>query len=296
MKILVTGATGLIGSALVSHLRAAGQDVTILTRHPRGNERKWDPDANQINPRDLEGIDAVVNLAGESIATGRWTASKKKRILESRLSSTRLLVETFAKMPKPPKVLINASAIGYYGDREDEVLTEDSSSGRGFLAEVCRQWESAAEPASQLGTRVILLRTGIVLAKGGGALSKMMTPFKLGLGGVVGSGKQFMSWIAIDDLVRIIAFLLAESGLKGVFNAVGPTPATNRDFTKTLGQVLHRPTLLPLPGFAVMLLMGEMGQDLLLSSQRVLPLRLQKAGFSFIYSDLKKCLIELTNK
>lgn len=296
MRVVVTGATGLIGNALVSHLRETGHAVIKLVRHPsQDDERKWDPALNQIDLKDLEGIEAVVNLAGESIASGRWTASKKKRILESRLASTRLLVESFAKMPTPPNVLLNASAIGYYGDRGEEVLTEESSNGSGFLAEVCKQWEAAAEPASQLGMRVVFLRTGIVLAKEGGALAKMLTPFKFGLGGIVGSGQQFMSWIAIDDLVRIISFLLTETALQGAFNAVGPTPLTNREFTKTLGSVLHRPTLMPLPGFAVKLLLGEMGQELLLGSQRVLPVRLQKAGYSFIYSDLRQNLIKLTN-
>lgn len=296
MKILVTGATGLIGSSLVAHLRAAGHTVTKLVRHPRSeDERKWDPALRQIDVKDLEGIEGVVNLAGENIASGRWTNDKKRRLLESRLASTRLLVETFAKMSAPPKVLINASAIGYYGDRGDEVLNEESSSGSGFLAEVCRQWEATAEPASKLGTRVVFLRTGIVIAKEGGALAKMLFPFKWGLGGVVGSGQQYMSWIAIDDLVNIISFLLRESALNGPFNAVGPSPVTNKVFTKTLGEVLHRPTVMPLPAFAVTLLFGEMGQELLLSSQRVLPVRLQQAGYSFSYPDLRECLIKLTN-
>ncbi|MCE5315862.1 MAG: TIGR01777 family oxidoreductase [Parachlamydia sp.] len=294
MRVMVTGATGLVGSALVAHLRGAGHSVTKLVRHPHADdERKWDPAEGQINLKDLEGFEGIVNLAGESIASGRWTMSKKKRILESRISSTRILVETFAKMASPPAVLINASAIGYYGDRGEEPLTEESSSGDGFLADVCRQWEAAAEPASKLGMRVVALRTGIVLAKEGGALAKMIIPFKLGLGGVVASGSQYMSWIAIDDLVRIIAFLLTESSLKGAFNAVGPAPATNRDFTKTLGEVLHRPTFMPMPALAIKFLLGEMGQEMLLNSQKVLPERLQKAGYAFAYPDLNQALAHI---
>lgn len=293
MKILISGATGLIGSALEAFLKQAGHSVYRLVRHPlSSDDRRWDPSSGFLDSKDLEDIDAIVNLAGENIG-GRWKASKKKALIASRLQSTRLLVETFPKLNRLPKVFLNASAIGYYGDRGEEILSEESRSGSGFLADLCRQWEAAAAPAEKLGVRLVCLRIGIVLSREGGALRKMLTPFKMGLGGVIGTGRQYMSWIAIDDLVRIVDYALSHP-LHGAVNAVSPSPVTNREFTKTLGAVLHRPTVLPLPAFAVNLLLGEMGQELLLSSQRVLPDRLQQSGYVFLYPALQPALTHIS--
>ncbi len=292
MNVLVTGSRGLIGSALVSFLEASGHRVTKLIRskpRPGLAEVQWDPDAGRLDGSALEGLDGVLHLAGENIV-GRWTAKKKARIRESRINGTCLLAESLAGLARPPAVLVAASAIGYYGDRGDTVLKEESSSGEGFLAGVCRDWEAATKPAVQKGIRVVHLRIGLVLSRAGGALARMLPPFRLGVGGKIGSGNQYMSWIAIDDLVRVIAHVLAKVDLGGAVNTVAPNPITNLEFTRTLGRVLHRPTLFPMPAFALRLGFGEMGQELLLASQRVEPARLLATGFSFRFPVLEDAL------
>ena len=290
MKVLVTGSTGFIGSALVSALTAAGHQVTRLVRKLAGaGEVRWDPAAGAIDTGGLEGHDAVVHLAGENIA-GRWTAAKKQRIRESRVNGTRLLAEALAKLSRRPRALVCASAIGYYGDRGEEKLREGSPPGKGFLAEACVAWEAAAKPAADAGLRVVHLRIGVVLHPKGGALKQMLLPFKLGLGGVIGSGRQYMSWIALDDLIGIFQHALANDSLRGPANAVAPNPATNREFTKSLGQVLSRPTIFPMPAFAARLAFGEMADELLLASTRVEPARLAASGYSFAYPQLEATL------
>ena len=295
MNILVTGASGLIGSALVSALTAAGHGVTRLVRsQPKSGEKavRWDPMAGTIDPRAFEGVDAVVHLAGENIAA-RWTPAQKVKIRDSRVKGTQVLSEALARLASPPKVLVSASAIGYYGDRGTEILTEDSAPGAGFLAEVCRAWEAATEPARQHGMRVVRLRFGIVLSAAGGALPKMLPPFRLGLGGVLGSGQQYMSWIALDDAVGAIQHAVVTDALQGPVNAVAPQAVTNQEFTKTLGKVLGRPTVFPLPAFAARLMFGEMADELLLASARVQPAKLLASGFSFRYPELESALRHL---
>jgi uncharacterized protein (TIGR01777 family) len=292
-RIAVAGASGLVGEALVSLWTERGRDVVRLVRRsPRSaaSEVYWNPDSGEIDGPALEGIDAVVHLGGAGIAAGRWSAKQKTAILESRVASTRLLSNSLSEMNRPPHTFICASAIGYYGDRGDEVLTEKSPPGAGFLADVCKAWEAATEPARQAGLRVVNLRIGMVLSRHGGALKRMLPPFKTGFGGIVGSGRQYMSWIALSDLVRAIDFLLTADDAAGPVNAVAPQPVTNREFTRTLGRALRRPTLLPLPGFAVRLLFGEMGEALLLAGNRVQPARLTQAGFSFEYPCLEAAL------
>ena len=249
----------------------------------------WDPAKAYVDTTKLENKDAVVHLAGESIAE-RWTPKKKIRIQESRVRGTHLLCEALRQLEHPPKVLVSGSAIGYYGDRGDEVLREESPPGSGFLAEVCKQWEEATEPASRCGIRVAHLRTGIVLSAKGGALAKMLPPFRMGVGGKIGSGKQYMSWIAVDDHIAAIQHIIANPALQGPLNAVGANPVTNLEFTRTLGKVLSRPAIFPLPAFAVRLAFGEMGKELLLASQRVEPARLKSSGFSFRFPDLEAAL------
>jgi len=298
MNILVTGSSGLIGSSLVPFLTAGGHRVTRLVRsQPKPGEMaiRWDPDAGALDAKSLEGVEAVVHLAGESIAE-RWTAEKKRRILDSRVKGTRLLSDTLARLETPPKVLVCASAIGYYGDRGEEMLTEDSAAGSGFLAEVCRDWEGAAEPARIKGIRVVHLRFGMVLSPAGGALAKMLPPFRLGLGGPLGHGRQYVSWIAIDDAVGAIQHAINVEALQGPVNAVAPSAVTNQQFTKTLGKVLGRPTLLPMPAFAARLMFGEMADELLLASARVHPTKLLSTGYVFRYPDLEAALRHLLGK
>jgi uncharacterized protein (TIGR01777 family) len=256
----------------------------------------WDPAAGRIDAARLEGFDAVVHLAGEPIAEGRWNEAKKRRILESRVAGTRLLCETLARLSSPPRVLVCASAIGWYGDRGDETLTEDSAPGGGFLADVCRQWEAAADPARAKSIRVVHLRSGVVLTPAGGALNKMLTPFRMGVGGVVGSGSQWMSWIGLDDEIGAILHALVTESLSGPVNAVAPRPVTNREFTKTLGGVLGRPTVMPMPAFAARLVFGEVADALLLSSQRVQPARLEATGYRFRHPDLAGALAHLLGR
>ncbi len=293
MRILVTGASGLVGTALTNRLRDEGHEVLGLMRRKGtfpGVEVAWDPAKNTIEIEALEDLDGVVHLAGENIATGRWTPEKKRRILESRVLGTQLLCDALAHLNHLPKVLVSASAIGYYGDRGAEELTEDSVSGTGFLAEVCQAWESAAMLAETAGVRVVRLRTGVVLSSNGGALARMLPPFQWGLGGVIGDGNAYMSWIVLEDLLQIIQSALLLDTLHGPVNAVAPNPVTNREFTKALGNTLHRPTLFPLPAFAVRMLFGEMGREMLLASARVMPHRLMEAGFSFRYPSIEGAL------
>ena len=293
MKILLTGSSGLLGSALTPSLRASGHTVTRLVRpgtRPGPGQIVWDPAAGRLDPASIDGFDAVVHLAGENIAGARWTEERKRLLRDSRVRSTRLLAETLGKLSRAPLVLLSASAIGYYGDRGDEVLTEASAPGSGFLADVCRAWEDAAKPASDAGIRVVNLRFSVVLSAAGGALAKMLPPFKAGLGGPVGSGRQHMSWIALNDVVGAIQHALLTGSLAGPVNVVAPEPATNREFARTLGRVLRRPAFLPLPLFAVRFLFGEMGNDLLLASARVAPSRLEDSGYRFLYPELEGAL------
>lgn len=285
MRILVSGSSGLVGSALIPTLTAAGHDVVRLVRSKSANRSKelasWDPAKGQIDVSGLSDIDAVVHLAGESIASGRWNTERKARIRDSRIQGTRLLAETLAKLPAPPKVFVCASAIGFYGDRGDEVLSESSSPGTGFLADVCREWETACDPLQRSGTRVVNLRFGVVLSRQGGALKQMLLPFQMGAGGILGNGKQYMSVVSLKDAVGVIEFVLGNSGVAGPVNVVCPQPVTNYEYTKSLGKVLHRPTIFPVPGFAARLAFGEMADALLLSSSRVVPDRLLAAGYQF---------------
>ena len=292
MKILVSGSHGLVGTALTKSLETQGHEVFSLVRYlPRSqSEIEWNPERYSIAVASLEGFDGVVHLAGESIAEGRWTEDKKRRIRESRVKGTKLLSDALANLERPPKSLISASAIGFYGDRGDEVLTEESAPGNDFLANVCIEWEQATQQASERGIRVINARFGIILSKDGGALAKMLTPFRLGIGGRVGSGKQWMSWIALEDVVGGIEYTLASESLRGPVNFVAPNPVRNSEFTKALGKVLSRPTLFPIPEFGVRLAFGEMADALLLSSQRVEPQRLNKAGFQFKFAHLEVAL------
>jgi uncharacterized protein (TIGR01777 family) len=238
----------------------------------------------------MESLDAVVHLAGENIGAGPWTAKRKESILKSRVEGTRFLCETLASLKHPPKVLICSSAIGFYGNRGDEALTEESPVGQGFLSEVCKAWEDSTEAARQAGIRVVNVRTGIVLTTFGGALEKMLTPFQWGLGGTIGSGKQWMSWISLEDLIGIYHYLIHTDQLSGPLNATAPSPVTNKTFTKILGKVVGKPILFPLPAFMVKALFGEMGKSLLLEGQRVLPAKLTASGFSFLYPDLESAL------
>jgi len=299
MKVLLSGSSGLVGSALVPVLTGGGYEVVRLVRSqpgPETSEVRWDPETGSIDGAGLKGVDAAVHLAGESIAAGRWTAARKARILESRVRGTRLLAETLAGLEEPPKALVSASAVGYYGDRGEETLREESGSGSAFLSEVCRQWEAATEPAAAAGIRVVNLRFGVILASAGGALPRLLTPFRLGVGGTLGSGKQFMSWIALDDVIGAILHALTTEALRGPVNAVAPQAATNREFTKTLGRVLGRPTLFPMPACAARLAFGEMADELLLASQRVEPAKLLASGYQFRFPDLESALRHILGK
>jgi len=303
MKIIVTGATGLVGSALVPALVADGHSVTRLVRggkltspHPGTAAARWNPETGEIDASALEGHDAAAHLAGENIAEGRWTDEKKRRIIESREKGTRLIAETLAALSPRPKVLVSASAIGYYGERGAEMLDEGSSSGKDFVSEVCRRWEAAADAAREAGIRVVHMRIGMVLSPEGGALGKMLTPFKMGVGGKIGSGEQYMSWIALDDVVGAIKHALKDESLQGAVNTVAPGAVTNAEFTKTLGGVLGRPTLFPVPAFAARLAFGEMADELLLSSTRVEPKRLHATNYQFAYPKLEAALRHVLKK
>lgn len=294
MKILISGASGLVGTHLIPTLEAKGHEIFKLVRKtPKSSDEiQWDAEKGfgETEQAKLENFDAVVHLAGDNVASENWSDEKKRRIKDSRVVGTRVLVDALRKTRNPPKIFVSASAVGFYGDRQDEILTEDSRPGSGFLTDVCTAWEDEIKKAEEFAQRVVFLRIGVVLAKDGGALEKMVTPFKFGVGGAVGSGKQWMSWIALDDLIKIIHFALENENLSGAVNAVAPNPATNEEFTKTLGKVLHRPTVFSVPEFAIKLLFGEMGETLLLKGARVLPKKLEASGFKFEFTNLEEAM------
>lgn len=291
-RFVIAGATGMLGSALCAFLTRGGHQVVRLVRGaPRAaGDVTWDPDAGELPAGALEGADVVVNLAGENVAGGRWTTERRRLILESRTRSTGLLAEAVAALARKPRALVNASAIGIYGDRGDEVLDEGSAAGRGFLADVCRAWEGATEPAERAGIRTVKARFGVILAREGGALAKMMTPFKLGAGGPIGSGRQWMSVVDRDDAVAAVHAAALDDALSGPVDVVCPEPIRQADFARALGHALHRPAILPLPAFAVKAAMGDMGEEMLLASQRVVPRRLGEVGFTFAHRDAASSL------
>lgn len=291
MKILVSGASGLIGSALIPVLRSTGNEVVFLKRAGSGKPQdvKYDLEKNNIESQKLEGLDAVVHLAGENIAE-HWSDAQKELIVASRVNSTELLADAIAKLESPPKVLINASAIGFYGNRGDQTVDETSAKGSGFLSDVVYAWESALQPAIDKGVRVVKLRTGVVLSDKGGALAQMLPPFRFGLGGKIGSGEQYMSWIALDDVIGAIHHVLVNENISGAVNLVAPHPIRNVEFTKTLGKVLHRPTFFSVPALGVKLFFGEMGEELLLASTKVEPKVLLQSGYPFLYPHLTQAL------
>lgn len=299
MDVLITGSTGMIGTALIDFLKARGHHVTRLVRASmQSNEPivRWDPSTGVLPANEIGGCDAVVHLAGESIAASRWTTAQKAKIRDSRVQGTTLLAETLAKLKQPPKVLVSASAIGYYGHRGDETLREESPPGTGFLPATCVEWEKAADAARQKGIRVVHPRFGLILTPKGGALAKMLLPFKLGIGGLMGNGKQYWSWVSLDDVIAAIHHALVTESVVGPMNVVSPRAVTNHEFTKTLGRVLSRPTIFPLPAFAARLVLGEMADELLLASARIEPARLLTTGYNFRHTELEKALRELLRK
>jgi uncharacterized protein (TIGR01777 family) len=283
------GASGLLGKALCAALAQSGAAVHRYSRASRPGFAVWDPASGRIDAEPLMAADAVINLAGEDLAGGRWTAARKSVLRESRVASTLLLARTIAELPQPPKVLINASAVGYYGHRGPDAVFEQSPAGQGFLAELCQAWEAATLPASQRGVRVAILRFGVVLSSEGGALARMLPAFRLGLGGRLGSGQQFMPWISLADAVSVIRFAISASDLSGPVNTVAPEATTNQDFTETLGRALHRPTLVSVPQFALKTVLGELSQ-VLLEGANVRPRVLEQAGFRFDYPRLEDAL------
>ena len=289
-RVLVTGASGPIGEALLPSLQARGYSITRLLRHQPLGEGQilWNPE-KPLLPQSLSGFEAVIHLAGETIV-GRWTKAKKARIRDSRVLGTRHLAEALAKAPQPPRVLISASAIGFYGDRGEEILREDSPSGTGFLPEVCREWEAASQPAADAGIRTAKMRFGVVLSPTGGALQKMLPPFRMGLGGKIGNGRQWWSWIDVKDLVGAIHHVLKSDLLRGPVNIVAPKPVRNAEFSNILADVLSRPSIFPMPAFAARLALGQMADELLLASQHVEPSKLIATGYPFQFSDLKQAL------
>jgi uncharacterized protein (TIGR01777 family) len=298
MNVLLTGSHGFVGSELAPGLLADGHSILRLVRSPAisgESEIYWNPGSREIDLARMDGIDAVVHLAGENLAAGRWTPARKTRIRESRVTGTRLLSETLGQLRHPPAVLLSASAVGYYGNRGDQELTEASPAGQGFLAEVCRDWEDATAPAAQAGVRVAQLRFGIVFGKNGGALAKMILPFQLGLGGRLGHGEQYWSWITLEDVVAVIRFALRKVDARGPINVVAPQPVTNREFTRTLAHVLGRPAVFPAPAFALRLALGEMADAALLSSSRAVPAKLTALGFRFRFPDLRRALMAVTS-
>ena len=277
MKVYISGSHGLIGTALKHNLESDGHQVVRIPR-------------NIPQSIDFNETDAIVHLAGENIAEGRWTAEKKRKIEESRVGGTKRLAGLIAESSEKPSVFISASAIGYYGNRGDETLDESSEPGDDFLSNVCKRWEEATNPAVQSNIRTVQIRTGVVLSDKGGALKKMLPPFKMGAGGILGNGRQYMSWISLDEIIGAIRFIIGNEKIQGPVNLVSPNPVTNREFTKTLGSVIHRPTIMPMPGFAARLLFGEMADALLLSSTKVMPKRLMEAGYSFKHANLDSAL------
>ena len=289
MKILITGASGLIGTALSKRLIVDGHKIGAMLRNTT-HPPCWDIEKQLIDFGDFKDADVVIHLAGENIASGRWTEAKKDRILQSRLKSTRLLVKSFAGLQKKPKLLISGSAIGFYGNSGQLIVDETSAAGKNFSSRLCQQWEEASHPAKEMGIRLVNIRTGIVLSSSSGALKKMLLPFKLGLGGIIGDGKQYMSWVSIKDIVAMLRYIIANDTLKGCVNLVSQQPVSNRQFTKILGRVLKRPTLLPMPALVVRGIFGEMADELLLSSTRVLPRKLLSAKYPFIHDSLEPAL------
>ncbi|HET8713163.1 MAG TPA: TIGR01777 family oxidoreductase [Gemmatimonadales bacterium] len=295
MKIAVSGSTGLIGSPLVEVLKARGDAVVRLVRPPAKagpDSIQWDPERGRIDRAGLEAVDAVIHLAGENVF-GRWSSAKKRRIRDSRVQGTRLISDTIASLAKRPATLLAASAIGFYGNQRDQPLTEQSPSGSDFLAEVAREWEAATASAARAGVRVVNMRFGVVLTPRGGALGKMLPPFRLGVGGPVGSGNQFVSWIALEDAINAIVYLLGKTEVTGPVNITAPNPVTNREMATTLGRVLHRPSVVPVPSFALKMAFGAEGADMLQSGQRVLPERLVASGFTFRFPALEPALRHL---
>ncbi len=296
MKTLVSGSSGLVGTALVDALSRDGHSVCRLVRPQSGRKPEagrnvlWDPASGEFDAATAEGANAVVHLAGASIAAGRWNNERKRVLRSSRVDATRHLVSALSKLVRPPQAFISASAIGYYGDRSDEELLEDSAPGSDFLATLARDWEAEAARAEKLDARVVMLRFGLILARHGGALPRMLAPFRLGLGGRLGSGQQWMSWLTLSEAIGVIRYALENSELRGAVNAVTPNPVRNREFTAVLGGVLHRPTIFPAPPFALRLALGEMADSLLLASQRVLPANLQAHGYSFRQPELQPAL------
>ncbi|RCS44706.1 TIGR01777 family protein [Bremerella cremea] len=295
MKIAITGASGLVGSQLAPFLSTGGHEVVEISRSAGPHTIQWDIKNQQIDTTALEGLDAVIHLAGESIV-GRWTEQKKQAIRQSRVAGTKLISESLAKLKNPPKVLVCASAMGFYGDRDDEILTEEAPPGQGFLPEVCQQWEAAADPAREAGIRVAHARLGMVLSPKGGALAQMLTPFKFALGGRISSGKQYWSWISLDDVVGGLHHLVMNDAIHGPVNLSSPKPVTNQEFTKTLGRVLSRPTPFPVPKFALHMLLGEMADDLLLASCHMQPQVLETTGYTFRDGQLERCLRRLLGR
>ena len=298
MHVLVSGSSGLIGSGLIVSLPRAGHSVVRMLRgatRAREDDIVWYPETGELRPTEPRPLDAVVHLAGENIASA-WTEPRKAEIRRSRVDATRLLCQTLAKLKKPPRVLICASAVGYYGDHGDASLDESASPGSGFLAEVCRDWEAATEPAAAAGIRTVSTRFGMILDPRSGALAQMLPVFEIGLGGRLGSGRQYLSWITLVDVLRAIELLLVREDITGPVNVVSPHPVTNAEFTKTLASVLHRPAVLPVPGFALRILFGQRADELLLPSARALPRRLQEAGFQFEHPQLKPALEYLLSR
>lgn len=301
MRIAIAGATGFLGRPLVDALARDGHAIAVLTRGTRtaataARDRirfvSWSPDgtANGAWASEISGVDAVVNLAGESIAGKRWTAAQKQRIVESRRLATRSIAAAIAAAPQRPGLLLNGSAVGYYGPHGDDIVTEDSPAGNDFLADVCKQWEAEANAAATQNTRVVLLRTGLVLEKDGGALPQMLPPFKFGAGGPVGSGRQYWPWIHRADWIGMVRWILQTPSLSGPVNGTAPNPVTNAEFARTLGRAMRRPSFMPAPGFALKLLLGEMAEGLLLTGQRAIPRRAEQGGYAFTYRRLDEAL------
>ncbi|HKY63788.1 MAG TPA: TIGR01777 family oxidoreductase [bacterium] len=298
MKILITGSHGMVGSALAERLKAQGHEILCLVRHKANasrGEAYWNAEGGSVDKTGVDVLapEAVISLAGENIASGRWTQERKRRIRDSRVNGTRALSEALAHLQVKPKVFLCASAVGYFGSRGDEKLTEASPPGHGFLAEVCQEWEAATKTSAEAGIRTANLRFGVILSRSGGMLKKILLPFKLGVGGIIGSGRQYMSWITLEDVVGAIEFALQNSSLQGPVNTVAPEAVTNREFTKALGRKLWRPTCLPLPASTARMVFGEMADEMLLASARVVPEKLEKAGFRFKHPDLKGALKSL---
>ena len=301
MKVMVTGATGFIGNELIKQLNEKNHEIVVLTRNADSARFRipvhcetvtWDPCKTSLESSALKGVDAVINLAGENIAGGRWSSKRKRELINSRVYSVRRLIDAMSYMDKKPQSFVSASAIGFYGDRGDEFLREDYSKGNGFLSDVCQVWEDEIIRANDLGVRTVAFRVGMVLGHDGGALDKMLPPFKLGVGGRLGNGSQWMSWIHIRDLVDILIHAIENPSVDGVYNAVSPNPVRNREFTKTLGQVLKKPTLFPVPKFVLKTILGELS-ELLLGSQRVVSKKIGNTGFEFKYAHLEDALKEV---